>query len=70
LQRYFRAYTGMSAFAYQRRRLLDAARIALEREGISVNEAAHRAGYTSAANFATAFRRQFGIAPSQLRPRN
>jgi AraC-like DNA-binding protein len=35
-----------------------------------VNEAAQRAGYTSAANFATAFRRQFGIAPSQLRPRN
>lgn len=70
LQRYFRAYTGMSVFAYQRRRLLDVARIALEREGISVNEAAHRAGYTSAANFATAFRRQFGIAPSQLRRRN
>jgi AraC-like DNA-binding protein len=50
--------------------VLGAVRIALERKGISVNEAAHRAGYTSAAKFATAFRRQFGVAPSQQRLRN
>jgi AraC-like DNA-binding protein len=42
---------------------LDGARTALERESVSVNKAAHRAGFTSAANFATAFRRQFGAPP-------
>ena len=69
LQRYFRAYTGMSVFAYQRRRLLQLARVAIERDGVSVGEAAHLAGYTSAANFATAFRRQFGTPPGRLRGR-
>ncbi|MBD9356119.1 helix-turn-helix transcriptional regulator [Methylomonas albis] len=67
LQRYFRLYTGNSVFAYQRRRLLEQARIALEQEGISVSDAAQLAGYTSAANFATAFRRQFGMQPGILR---
>ncbi|WFP50548.1 AraC family transcriptional regulator [Methylomonas sp. EFPC3] len=66
LQRYFRQYTGSSVFAYQRRRLLEEARRVLERDGVSVGEAAHIAGYTNAANFATAFRRQFGVAPSEL----
>jgi AraC-like DNA-binding protein len=70
LQRYFRAYCGMSVFAYQRRRLLLLARNAIERDGISVGEAAHLAGYTSPANFATAFRRQFGTAPGRLRARH
>lgn len=70
LQRYFRLYTGSTVFAYQRCRLLDHARYALERDGISVSDAAHLAGYTNAANFATAFRRQFGKAPGSLRLRH
>lgn len=69
LQRNFRRYTGLSVFDYQRRRRLVAARTALERDGISVGEAAHMSGYTSAANFATAFRRQFGLQPGRLRKR-
>ncbi|CAM5502008.1 AraC family transcriptional regulator OS=Stutzerimonas stutzeri OX=316 GN=CXK95_03430 PE=4 SV=1 [Stutzerimonas stutzeri] len=59
----------MTIFEYQRARRLLQARQALEREGISVNEAAWRAGYNSAANFATAFKRQFGISPRQVRGR-
>ncbi len=43
------------------------ARQALEQEGRSVGEAADIAGYTSAANFATAFKRHFGITPRQCR---
>lgn len=70
LQRGFRALTGSSVCEYQRERRLRIARSALEREGISVSEAAHIAGYTSAANFATAFRRQFGVTPGQLRARS
>jgi len=59
----------MTIFEYQRARRLLQARQALEREGISVNEAAWRAGYNSPANFATAFKRQFGISPRQVRGR-
>ncbi|WP_293392474.1 AraC family transcriptional regulator [Nevskia sp.] len=69
LQRNFRRHTGLSVFDYQRRRRLANARVALERDGISVGEAAHLAGYTSQANFATAFRRQFGLQPGRLRKR-
>ncbi|MHA3886976.1 helix-turn-helix transcriptional regulator [Stutzerimonas degradans] len=69
LQRQFRTARGMTIFEYHRARRLLQARQALEREGISVNEAAWRAGYNSPANFATAFKRQFGISPRQVRGR-
>ena len=59
----------MTVFEYQRGRRLQLAREALEREGASVNEAAWRAGYNSPANFATAFKRHFGITPRQVRAR-
>lgn len=63
LQRLFRAVHGVSPVEYIRRRNLDLARLALLHEGISVKEAAFRAGYSSSANFSTAFRRQFGYPP-------
>ncbi|HSD36271.1 MAG TPA: AraC family transcriptional regulator [Rhodocyclaceae bacterium] len=64
LQQQFHAIQGMSIFAYQRSRRLDAARAALTHDGVSVTRAAELAGYSSAANFATAFRRRFGVSPS------
>ncbi|SDH67582.1 AraC-type DNA-binding protein [Pseudomonas flavescens] len=67
LQRQFQASQGMTLFEYQRVRKLVQARSALEREGISVTQAAWLAGYGSAANFATAFKRQFGLTPRQVR---
>lgn len=67
LQRQFRLLKGMTVFEYQRTRRLNMAREALEREGASVTEAAWRAGYNSPANFSTAFKRQFGINPRQVR---
>ncbi|HCC61122.1 MAG TPA: AraC family transcriptional regulator, partial [Pseudomonas sp.] len=69
LQRQFRSLKGMTVFEYQRGRRLNSAREALEREGATVTEAAWRAGYNSPANFATAFKRQFGISPRQVRSR-
>lgn len=69
LQRQFRLFKGMTIFEYQRARRLNMAREVLEREGASVIEAAWRAGYNSPANFATAFKRQFGISPKQVRAR-
>jgi len=65
LQRHFRATWGKTVFAYLRDVRLDRARMALERDAISVTEAALIAGYSSPANFATAFRQRYGISPGQ-----
>lgn len=65
LQRQFRVAFGTTIFDYLRRGRLLRARHALEREGRSIVEAACIAGYTNPANFATAYRRQFGITPRQ-----
>ncbi|CAG0965152.1 Regulatory protein PchR [Methylophilaceae bacterium] len=67
LQQQFRAAFGMTVFDYLRQRRLLHARRALAQEGCTVGEAAYLAGYTSAANFATAFKRHFGITPRQCR---
>ncbi|MGJ3439494.1 AraC family transcriptional regulator [Pseudomonas sp. Je.1.5.c] len=66
LQKHFRHLTGTTVFDYQRNRRLAVARRALEREGATVSQAAWLAGYSSAANFATAFKRRFGITPKQV----
>jgi AraC-like DNA-binding protein len=65
LQRQFRVAFGTTIFDYLRCGRLLRARHALEREGRSIVEAACIAGYTNPANFATAYRRQFGITPRQ-----
>ncbi|WP_168735136.1 helix-turn-helix domain-containing protein [Pseudothauera rhizosphaerae] len=67
MQRHFRTAFGTTVFEYERQRRLLRARQALEQEGRSVGEAADLAGYTSAANFATAFKRHFGLTPRQCR---
>ena len=69
LQRQFRLLTGRSIFAYLRESRLQRAAEAIEREGISIARAAEMAGYNSQANFSTAFRKHFGFAPKQLKPR-
>lgn len=69
LQRLFHAAHGASVLEFARTRRLLRAREALEQGAISVTEAALNAGYTSSANFATAFKRQFGISPKDARRR-
>lgn len=58
----FRVAYGVSVFDYLRRCRLELGRRYLE-QGFSVQQAAHRAGYRHATNFATAFRREFGVSP-------
>ncbi len=70
LQRQFQSVHGVGLFHYLRGRRLDRARDALEREGITVAQAAHGAGYASAANFTAAFSRRFGLSPKQVRARS
>ncbi|MDX1636063.1 MAG: helix-turn-helix transcriptional regulator [Marinobacter sp.] len=61
----FRQAYGVPVFEYLRNCRLELARRSLE-EGLTVQQAAHRAGYRHATNFATAFRRAFGLSPSDL----
>ncbi|NLF39553.1 helix-turn-helix transcriptional regulator [bacterium] len=68
LQRQFRQAFSCSINEYRRNMRLLQARAELER-GSTIAAAAERAGYGSAANFATAFRRQFGLSPRAVRGR-
>ena len=67
LQRRFRENYHITVFEYLRHCRLKRAMLALQKEGISIDQAAAIAGYTSPANFATAFRRQYGVCPRSLR---
>ncbi|OCW57386.1 helix-turn-helix transcriptional regulator [Hoeflea olei] len=67
MQRLFRAGHAMSVGEYLRKRGLKLARRLLETENVSVAEAAYLAGYNSPTNFATAFKREFGVTPREAR---
>ncbi|CNK55200.1 AraC family transcription regulator [Yersinia frederiksenii] len=67
LQRRFRESYNITVFEYLRHCRLKRAMLALQKEGISIDQAATLAGYTSSANFTTALRRTFNITASQLR---
>lgn len=69
LQRHFRAVYGTTVFDFVREHRLQRARHALERDGLTVGQAALVAGYNSAANFATAYRKRFGMPPKLARAR-
>lgn len=62
LRHKFRQLYGQTVFEYLRSCRLALAKRLLE-QGFTVQQAAHRTGYRHATNFATAFRRQFGVAP-------
>lgn len=67
LQRLFHVAYGTTVFHYVRSRKLEQARLALENEGLTIAQAAYVAGYNSAANFSTAFKRHYGFTPKQSR---
>lgn len=66
LQRLLTKTYGMSPSKFIRTFMLEKARTLMERDGISIAEAAYLAGYKSPANFATAFKKCFGFSPSSL----
>ncbi|MBO1026400.1 helix-turn-helix transcriptional regulator [Ochrobactrum sp. SD129] len=65
LQRLFQLCEGASVFDYIRRSRLDTAYHALVSGEVPVSRASLLAGYTRPENFATAFRRQFGMSPRE-----
>lgn len=67
LQQQFRQVCSQTIFDYLRQRRLQRAAHALRHEGVSVARAAEIAGYSSQANFSTAFRRNFGLQPKYCR---
>jgi AraC-like DNA-binding protein len=67
LRRLFQSAYGTTVFDRLRSLGLERARQALERQGVPVSQAAYLAGYNSAANFATAFKRHFGLTPTDVR---
>lgn len=61
----FRLMYGMPVAGYLRERRLELARQYLQ-QGYSVQQAAHLSGYRHTTNFATAFRKHYGTAPSSV----
>ena len=62
--RHFRAVTGYSPLAYQRRIRLLAARHQLASDGAKVTAVALEAGYASPSQFSREYKSMFGVAPS------
>ncbi len=63
LKRGFHQVFGTTVFGYLRARRMERARSLLERGEVTVLEAATLVGYSNPSNFASAFRRQFGLNP-------
>ena len=68
LKRDFQDAFDTSPIAFLREQRLQLGRMLIEQEGHSVSSAAYACGYDHPGNFAQAFRRRFGLAPSRLRP--
>lgn len=65
LQKLFHRAEGVGVFEYVRDLRMNQAFIALRSGNVSVHQASEVAGYASPANFATAFRKRFGMTPRE-----
>lgn len=65
LQRYAHEHLNMSITQFLRMRRLELAKIALHQDGVSIIDAALLAGYNHSSNFTTAFKRHFGVSPTE-----
>jgi AraC-like DNA-binding protein len=67
LMQCFRRVTGMTIFDYRQNYRMERSMQLLKGSRISVTEVAFEMGYEHPSNFATAFRRHFGISPKAAR---
>lgn len=65
--RLFKAAFGESLYQFIKRLRLDEARFRLMESDLSVTEVSLQVGYSSLSSFINAFRRRFGMSPSQYR---
>lgn len=69
LTRGFKKVFGCTVFEYLRKERLAYARMLLSENRLNITDAAFEAGFCSSSHFAQAFRKQFGISPSQFTSR-
>lgn len=67
--RLFKQQTGVTPYAYLRQLRLSEAAVLLNQSEESVSAIAARLGFASASHLSSAFRRQYGVTPSQYRAR-
>lgn len=68
--RFFAIAWGKTVFEYLRETRLRTAMHLLSTTSMSISDVADEIGFSSAANFATAFREQLGVSPSRWRKRH
>ena len=66
LKNNFKTVYGLPIYQYFQKARMRAARDVLETNKYSIKQVALELGYTNLSNFSTAFRKEFGILPSQL----
>lgn len=66
----FRNYVGMTVFEYLREERMKEARQLLSHTEYTISEIAARVGFSSGANFSTAFSARFGSSPGRFRRQN
>ncbi|GEM_PF-6511032 len=67
LRRQFKSAFGMTLFEYVLNTRMQAARLLLQDGYLQIAEISHRVGYTTPANFSTAYKRYFGVSPAKDR---
>ena len=67
LKNNFKTVFGVPIYQYFQKARMRAAREALETSKYSVKQVAMEMGYANLSNFSTAFRKEFGILPSELK---
>lgn len=69
LNQAFKYCTGITVFEYLREERMKEAGLLLQNTRLPISDIALRVGFTSSANFSTAFKERFGIPPSRYRRR-
>lgn len=67
LKNRFREVYGMKLYEYYNHQRLAKAKLWLENREATVQEAAYRVGFSNSSNFSKAFKKEFGVLPSQLK---
>lgn len=67
VQRHFKEHFRMTVFEFIRSERLAQACAALERDGVTIAQAAYVAGYADPSNFTVAFKRAYGVLPKHKR---
>lgn len=67
LQRAFKSFQRLPMSDFIRRERMKKARFLLETKGLAVSQVGYSVGYNNPSNFATAYRREYGVAPKEHR---